>query len=125
MARTISVWLLFLCTLGCVDRTRLNSRCEWNREIVGALEFRDPQYQQGVNMSKLKFGTLAQLKYFQQGLAAIKGGGNGDAANFKEYTVTRNDVKKEIAYTLTSTDGALINFKQAEADKMIAAIKAL
>lgn len=90
------------------------------------LQFRDQQYTNDVNMSTLRFGNLQQLKYFQKGLSALKTGTNGDVAKFKEYTVKRTDVKKEgIWYILTSGDGALTNFQQPEADKMIATIKGL
>jgi hypothetical protein len=89
------------------------------------LQFRDQQYTTEVNMSVLRFGNLTQLKYFQKCLAALKQGSNGDQADFKEYAVKRTDVKKEVCYTLTLTEGSVINFKQAEADKLAAAIKTL
>ncbi|HEY4335448.1 MAG TPA: hypothetical protein VGM89_06110 [Puia sp.] len=89
------------------------------------LDFRDQQTTTDVNMSTLRFGDLKQLKYFQKGLAALKNGSSGDIAKFKEYTVKRMDVKKQGAmYVLTCNDGALTNFQQPEADKMIAAIQA-
>lgn len=90
------------------------------------LEFRDQQFSSSVNMSMLRFGDLGQLRYFQKGLIALKGGTNGDIARFKEYTIKRSDVKKEgVWYILTCNDGSLTNFQQIEADKMIAAIKTL
>src|ERR1700676_2546751 len=90
------------------------------------LQFRDQQYTNEVNMSSLKFGNLQQLKYFQKGLAALKNGSNGDEARFKDYSVKRADVKKEgICYILTGTLGEIINFRQPEADKLMAAIKSL
>ena len=63
------------------------------------------------------------MKFFQKGLSALKNGSTGDIAKFKEYTIKRVDVKKEgVWYILTCEEGALTNFQQPEADKMIAAI---
>ena len=93
------------------------------------LVFRDEQTTSGTNMTTLKFGNLAQLKYFQKGLAALKAGSTGDEAKFKDYTLKRVDVKNVkkngICYLLTTNDGAITNFQQPEADKMVAAIKVL
>jgi hypothetical protein len=95
-------------------------------DTIYLLQFRDQQYPNEVNMSSLRFGNLGQLKYFQKGLAALRNGSNGDAARFKEYTVKRADVKKDsICYILTGPLGEIINFKQADADKLMIAIKAL
>jgi hypothetical protein len=91
-----------------------------------ALEFRDQQYTNSVNMSTLRFSDLQQLRYFQKGLSALKNGSTGDIARFKDYTIKRGDVKKEgIWYILTCSDGSLTDFQQPEADKIIAAIKIL
>jgi hypothetical protein len=90
------------------------------------LEFRDQQYTSVVNMSTLRFGNLQQLKFFQQGLSALKKGTTGDIARFKDYTIKRVDVKRDgIWYTLCCGDGESTNFVQSDADKMIAAIKAI
>jgi hypothetical protein len=90
------------------------------------LSFRDQQYTNDVNMSTLKFGNLTQLRYFMKGLVALKNGGTGDEAKFKDYTLKRQDKKKEgIWYILTCSEGDLTNFQQPEADKIVAAIKAL
>jgi hypothetical protein len=86
------------------------------------LQFRTQEYNNSVIIKTLKFRDLGQLKYFQQGLTALKTGNNGDVAEFKDYTIKRVDVYKEgISYILTC-DGGLTNFQQPEADKMIAAI---
>lgn len=90
------------------------------------LQFRDQQYTNDVNMSTLRFGDLKQLKFFQKGLSALKTGSTGDIAKFKDYAIKRIDLKKEgVCYILTCGEGALINFQQLEADKMITAIKGL
>jgi hypothetical protein len=86
------------------------------------LQFRTQEYNNSVIIKTLRFRDLGQLKYFQQGLTALKTGSNGDVAEFKDYTIKRVDVYKEgISYILTC-DGGLTNFQQPEADKMIAAI---
>jgi len=95
-------------------------------DTIYVLEFRDQQTNKDINMTTLRFGDLKQLKYFQKGLSALRSGNNGDIAKFKEYTIKRTDVKKQgISYMLTCSEGELTNFQQAEADKMIAAIKTL
>jgi hypothetical protein len=86
------------------------------------LQFRTQEYNNSVIIKTLKFRNLEQLRYFQQGLAALKSGNNGDVAEFKEYTIKRVDIYKQpISYILTC-DGGLTNFQQPEADRMIAAI---
>jgi|SRR6185312_3760935 hypothetical protein len=89
------------------------------------VNFRTQEYTKDVIMKALVFRNLTQFKYFQQALAALKTGSTGDVAEFKDYTIKRVDIKKEgIWYTL-SYDGAVTNFQQTEADKMIAAIGSL
>ncbi|HEX3080394.1 MAG TPA: hypothetical protein VHQ04_08025, partial [Puia sp.] len=53
------------------------------------LQFRTQEYNNSVIIKTLKFRDLGQLKYFQQGLAALKSGNNGDVAEFKDYTIKR------------------------------------
>jgi hypothetical protein len=94
------------------------------------LSFRDQQETEGVNMETLKFGNLAQLRYFMQGLMALTKGNTGDIAKYKDYTIKRMDVKKQgqkglVWYVITCNDGTMTNFQQPECDRMIAAIKTL
>ena len=90
------------------------------------LLFRDQEYTNEVIMKTLKFRDISQLKYFQKGLVALKNGSNGDVAEFKEYTLKRVDKKKEGTwYILNCGEGALTNFQQPEADKIIATIISL
>jgi hypothetical protein len=90
------------------------------------LEFRDQQYSTVVNMSTLRFGNMLQLRYFMQGLAALKKGNTGDIAKFKDYTIKRIDVKNSgVCYTLSCGDGESTNFVQGDADRMISAIRTL
>ncbi|HZE85247.1 MAG TPA: hypothetical protein VE035_13125 [Puia sp.] len=87
------------------------------------LQFRDQQSTAEVVMSSLRFKNMEQLKYFQKGLSALKNGSDGETARFKDYSIKRIDVKKQGAqYLLTLIDGPITNFKQLDADKMIAAI---
>ncbi len=90
------------------------------------LQFRDQQSSISDIMTDLRFPNLTQLKYFQQGLTALKKGATGDIAKFKDYTIKRVDIKKEGTWYILSCElGAITNFKQPEADKMIAAITIL
>ena len=86
------------------------------------LQFRTQEYTNSVIMKTLKFEDIQQLKYFQQGLSALKSGTNGDVAEFKDYTIKRVDVYKSgISYILTC-DGGQTNFQQPDADRMITVI---
>jgi hypothetical protein len=90
------------------------------------LQFRDQQSANSDIMTTLKFPNLTQLRYFQQGLAALKKGATGDIAKFKDYTIKRVDLKKDgIWYILSCEMGSITNFKQPEADKMIDTIATL
>lgn len=90
------------------------------------LLFRDQQYTNDIIMTTFRFRNMEQLRYFQQGLSALKSGNNGDVAKYKDYTIKRVDVKKEGTwYILNCQEGAITNFQQPEADKMIAAISSL
>jgi hypothetical protein len=86
------------------------------------LQFRTQEYNNSVIIKTLKFRDLGQLKYFQQGLSALKTGNNGDVAEFKDYTIKRVDVYKEGTSYILTCDGGMTNFQQPEADRMIAAI---
>lgn len=90
------------------------------------LEFRDQQYSNVVNMSTLRFGNMLQVRYFMQGLSALKKGNTGDIAKYKDYSIKRIDVKGTgVWYTLSCGEGELTNFQQSDADRMITAIKTL
>ena len=86
------------------------------------LQFRTQEYNSSVIIKTLKFHDVKQLKYFQEGLAALKSGNNGDVAEFKDYTIKRVDIYKEATSYILTCDGGLTNFQQPEADRMIAAI---
>jgi len=87
------------------------------------LQFRDQQSTRDVIMTTLRFKDTKQLRFFEQGLSALKKGSTGDIAKYKDYTIKRVDVKKEgVQYILICDEGQTTNFKQPEADQMIAAI---
>ncbi|HEY4155051.1 MAG TPA: hypothetical protein VGM24_06480 [Puia sp.] len=89
------------------------------------LNFRTQEFSNARIMKSLTFRNLEQLRYFEKALSALKTGATGDVAEFKDYTIKRVDVKQDgIWYTL-NYDNGLTNFKQSEADKMIAAISKL
>ena len=101
-----------------------------NNDTCYILSFRDQQVTDDVNMVTLRFGNLDQLRYFMKGLTALKSGTNGDQANYKDYSLKRMDVKKdvkktEIWYKVECNSGPVTNFQQTEADKMVATIKTL
>jgi hypothetical protein len=86
------------------------------------LQFRTQEFANSVIMKTLKFEDLQQLKYFQQGLSALRSGTTGDVAEFKDYTIKRVDVHKDGIWYILSCDGGQTNFQQPEADRMIAVI---
>ncbi|HEY4155863.1 MAG TPA: hypothetical protein VGM24_10565 [Puia sp.] len=90
-----------------------------------ALEFRDQQVLTGVMLDTLPFGNLEQLRYFEQGLSALKKGTNGDIANYRNYSIKRTNVYKQPTWYILRFRSGLTNFQQPEADKMIAAIRGL
>jgi hypothetical protein len=87
------------------------------------LLFRNQRVTNDVIMTTFRFKDMEQLKYFQKGLTALKNGSNGDMAKYKDFTIKRVDVKREgIWYVLNCNEEAVINFRQPDADKIIAAI---
>ena len=90
-----------------------------------ALQFRDQQYTNGVNMTTLRFRNLQQLKYFGQALSALKKATNGDIAKFKDYSIKRTETKYDGIWYLLRFQWGLTNFQQPEADIMIKTIKGL
>lgn len=95
------------------------------RDTSYALEFRDQQVLNGVMLDTLPFVNLQQLKYFEQGLTALKKGTNGDVANYKDYSIKRTNIRKDPTWYLLRFENGLTNFQQPEADKMIELIRGL
>jgi hypothetical protein len=95
-------------------------------DTIYVLLFRNQRFIDDVVMATFRFRDMEQLKYFQKGLSALKTGSNGDMAKYKDYTIKRVDVKKEGTwYVLNCNEEAVTDFKQPEADKIIAAISSL
>jgi hypothetical protein len=63
MARWILVSdVLLLCVVGCIDRTRVNARCEWNPDALGALDLRDQQQEQHLD-DDVELATELAVRY--------------------------------------------------------------
>jgi hypothetical protein len=100
---------------------------ERNADGVGtfSLIYRNQEVMTGVSLDTLTFPNLEQLRYFAKGLDALKAGHNGDAANFKEYTLSRADKKFEGIWYLLRYQFGSTSFQQQEADIMGKTIKGL
>jgi len=88
-----------------------------------SLLFRDQQVMNEVVMDTLEFPNLEQLRYFQQGLSALKTGNNGDIAKYKDYSIKRAQQKNEGIWYILRIKWGLTSFQQPEADLMIKTIK--
>jgi hypothetical protein len=84
-----------------------------------ALQFRDQSTMNGVAIKTLDLETLAQLKYFKEGLTTLKKGNHGDVAEFRNYTIKKVGTKKENSWYILSYDGAVTNFQEAQVNRMI------
>ena len=88
-----------------------------------SLIFRDQSVTYGTVLDTLDFPDIGQLRYFDQGLVALKKGNNGDVARFKDYSITRADKKYDGTYYILRADFGQTIFQQTEADIMSKAIK--
>jgi hypothetical protein len=93
--------------------------------VTYLLEFRDEHVPTSTLLDTLPFKDLAQLKYFGEGLSALKKGNNGDIAKFKDYSVKRSESKKDGLWYILTYQWGLSNFQQREADTLISTIKKL
>jgi hypothetical protein len=100
---------------------------ERNADGVGtySLIYRNQEVMNGVSLDTLTFPNVDQLKYFAKGLDALKGGHNGDIANFKDYTLSRADKKFDGIWYLLRYQFGSTSFKQPEADIMGKTIRGL
>jgi hypothetical protein len=100
---------------------------ERNADGVGtySLIYRNQEVMNGVSLDTLTFPNADQLKYFAKGLDALKGGHNGDIANFKDYTLSRADKKFDGIWYLLRYQFGSTSFKQPEADIMGKTIRGL
>jgi hypothetical protein len=44
LIRTIFPWLIVLSACGCIDRTRLNAKCEWTGDSAFRLDLANPEH---------------------------------------------------------------------------------
>lgn len=95
------------------------------RDTFYSLIFRDQQVEDWVVMDTLAFPNLQQLKYLGQALTVLKGGHNGDIANFKDYSIKRADKKFDGVWYILRDKYGLTDFQQPEADIMCKTIKGL
>jgi hypothetical protein len=84
-----------------------------------AIQFRDQSTMNGIAYKTLDLETLEQLKYFKDGLLSLKKGSNGDIAIFRNYSIKKVGKKKEDSWYILSYDGAVTNFQEAQANRMI------
>ncbi len=90
-----------------------------------ALQFRDQGVMTSVTMKTMEIYNLDQLKYLELGLTTLTKGSNGDVAEFKDYSIKKVGTKKENSWYILSYDGAVTNFQQTEANRMIKIINNL
>lgn len=93
--------------------------------VTYLLEFRDEHVLTSKLLDTLPFADLTQLKYFGQGLAALKTGTNGDIAKFSNYSIKRAETLKDGKWYILKYQWGLSNFQQHEADTLISTIKKL
>jgi hypothetical protein len=84
-----------------------------------AIQFRDQSTMNGVAIKTMDLETLEQLKYFKEGLVTLKKGQNGDVAEFRNYSLKKVGTKKENTWYILSYDGAVTNFQEAQANRII------
>src|SRR6185437_8847370 len=88
-----------------------------------SLIFRDQSETIENVLDTLDFADVTQLRYFDQGLSALKKGNNGDCARYKDHSITRSDKKFEGTYYILRADYGQTIFRQPEADIISKAIK--
>ena len=84
-----------------------------------AIQFRDQSTMNAVIYKTMDFETLEQLKYFKEGLITLKKGQNGDVAEFRNYSIKKVGTKKENSWYILNYDGAVTNFQEAQANRMV------
>jgi hypothetical protein len=84
-----------------------------------AIQFRDQSMVNAVSLKTMDLETIEQLKYFKEGLLTLKKGQNGDIAEFRNYSIKKVGTKKETAWYILNYDGAVTNFQEAQANRMI------
>ena len=90
-----------------------------------ALQFRDQGAMNAVTLKTMEIYNMDQLKYLELGPTTLGKGSNGDVAEFKNYSIKRVGTKKENSWYILSYDGAVTNFQQTEANRMVIIINNL
>jgi hypothetical protein len=84
-----------------------------------AIQFRDQSAMNSVSYKTMDLETIGQLKYFKEGLLSLKKGSDGDIAEFRNYSIKKVYKKKGDAWYILSYDGAVTNFQEAQANRMV------
>ena len=84
-----------------------------------AIQFRDQSTMNAVIYKTMDLETMEQLKYFKDGLLTLKKGQNGDVAEFRNYSIKKVGTKKENSWYILSYDGAVTNFQEAQANRIL------
>jgi hypothetical protein len=84
-----------------------------------AIQFRDQSAMNAVLYKTMDLETVEQLKYFRDGLITLKKGQNGDVAEFRNYSIKKVGNKKENFWYILSYDGAVTNFQEAQANRIL------
>ena len=84
-----------------------------------AIQFRDQHAMNGVIYKTMSLETREQLKYFREGLTTLKKGNNGDVAEYSDYSIKKVGMKKTDSWYILSYDGAVTNFQEAQANRII------
>jgi hypothetical protein len=84
-----------------------------------AIQFRDQTAMNAVIYKTMDLETVEQLKYFRDGLITLKKGQNGDVAEFRNYSIKKVGTKKENSWYILSYDGAVTNFQEAQANRIL------
>lgn len=90
-----------------------------------ALQFRDQGVMNAVNIKTMEIYNMDQLKYLKLGLTTLTKGSTGDVAEFKDYSIKKVGTKKENSWYILNYDGAVTNFQQSEANRMVTIINNL
>lgn len=90
-----------------------------------ALQFRDQGVMNAVNIKTMEIYNMDQLKYLRLGLTTLTKGSTGDVAEFKDYSIKKVGTKKENSWYILNYDGAVTNFQQSEANRMVTIINNL
>ena len=84
-----------------------------------ALQFRDQSMMNSVALITMDLETVEQLNYLKEGLETLKKGQHGDIAEFRKYSIKKVGTKKGNIWYILSYNGAVTNFQEAQANRMI------